>query len=293
MFQLQKGDKVGIISPSGEIKNKDLSPALNYLKNQGLIPVIGKHAESQYRYMGGTDKERASDIMDFFADKEIKALFCTRGSAGSIRCLPYLDYETIRKNTKPVFGFSDTTALQNGIYSQTDNTSYSGFLLIYDFLHGNINSMQAEDLHNIITGNTISITSGETVINGCCEGTLIGGNFYAFMSLCGSPYFPDLNNKIILLEDIGIKSYQFDIMLQQLSMQNGFDNIKGLIFGQYENIRIVDEYDGTIDDNINYFCQNLNIPIIKNFDYGHIPARHILPIGKKIHLDASHCTIVY
>ena len=293
MFHLQKGDKVGIISPSGEIENKDLSPAINYLKKQGLTPVIGKHAKSQYRYMGGTDTERASDIMDFFADAEIKALFCTRGGAGSIHCLPHLDYNIIHQNPKPIFGFSDTTALQNGIYSQTGNISYSGFLLIYDFIHGSINPIQDKDLNNIINGNSISITSGETVIAGQCEGTLIGGNFYAFMSLCGTPYFPDLSNKIILLEDIGIKSYQLDIMLQQLSLQNGFKNIKGLIFGQYENIRIVDEYDGTIDENINYFCQNLNIPTIKNFAYGHIPARHIVPIGKTIQFDATNCSIKY
>lgn len=293
MFKLQKGDKVGIISPSCGLENKDITPSLNYLKNQGLTPVLGKHINSQYRYMGGTDEERASDIMNFFTDSEIKALFCTRGGAGSIRCLPYLDYETIRQNPKPIFGFSDTTALQNGIFSQTKNISYSGFLLLYDFMHGNINPMQANDLNNIINGKHTSIISGETVIGGSCEGTLIGGNIYAFMSLCGTPYFPNLNNKIILLEDVGIKSYQLDIMLQQLSLQKGFSNIKGLIFGQFENIQIVDECDGTIDDNINYFSKNLNIPIIKNFDYGHIPARHILPIGKKIHLDASLCTIVY
>jgi len=293
MFRLQKGDKIGIISPSCGLENKDLTPAINYLKSQGLEPILGKHINSSYHYMGGTDIERASDIMTFFEDNTIKAIFCTRGGAGSLRILPHLDYDIISQNPKPIFGFSDTTALQNGIYSKTQNISYSGFLLIYDFSHGNINPMQAEDLNNIIKGNTQSITSGETVIGGYGEGTLVGGNFYALLSLCGTPYFPDLTNKIILLEDTGIKSYQLDLMLQQLSMQKGFSKIKGIIFGQYENIRIVDECDGSINDNINYFCQNLNIPIIKNFAYGHTEARHILPIGASIKLDADNCCIKF
>ena len=82
-------------------------------------------------------------------------------------------------------------------------------------------------------------------------------------------------------------------MLHQLKLQKGFNQLKGIIFGKFENIRIVDECDGTIDDNINYFCQNLNIPVIKNYDYGHVPARHILPIGKTITLNADNCTVSF
>ena len=82
-------------------------------------------------------------------------------------------------------------------------------------------------------------------------------------------------------------------MLQQLKLQKGFRDLRGIIFGQYENVRIVDECDGTIEDNINYFCRELNIPVIKNFAYGHIPARHILPIGKTVTLDADKCTVSF
>ena len=126
MVQLRKGDKIGIISPSAGLENKDLSLALTYLKNQGLEPVLGQYVNTQYHYMGGTDQQRAEDIMRFFSDSDIKAVFCTRGGAGSMRVLPHLDYHIIRNNPKPVFGFSDSTALQNGIYSLTGNISYTG-----------------------------------------------------------------------------------------------------------------------------------------------------------------------
>lgn len=291
MLNIKKGDKVGIISPSSCLENNDIAPSLNYLRNLGLIPVIGKHVQSQYRYMGGTAEERASDIIEFFKDAEIKALFCTRGGAGSIHILPYLDYDIIRNNPKPIFGFSDSTALQNGIYTQTNNISYSGILLLYDFKNKNINPLQEQDLHKIISNKKLEYTSGTTINSGETSGTLIGGNIYALNSLCGTPYFPDLSNKILFLEDTGIKSYQLDIMLQQIKLQKGFNQLKGLIFGQFENIRIVDECDGTIDDNIRYFCQELNIPAIKDFAYGHTPARHILPIGKQATLNANKCCL--
>lgn len=293
MFQLQKGDKVGIISPSSCLEDNDITPAIEYLRTLGFKPVLGKHVHDQYRYMGGTDKQRAEDIMGFFADSEIKALFCTRGGAGSLRILPHLNYDTIKQNPKPIFGLSDSTALQNGIYTKTKNVSYTGFLLLYDFRNSNINPLQNQDLKDIFAGKKLKIKSGKTLHSGKAEGTLIGGNIYAFNTLCGTPYFPDLSSKILVLEDIGIKSYQLDIMLQQLKMQKGFNKLKGLIFGQFENIRIVDECDGTIEDNIKYFCQDLDIPVLMNFEYGHISARHILPIGKKITMDAGACTIQF
>lgn len=291
MFTLKTGDKVGIISPASALEESDISAGLAYLKQNGLIPVLGNHAKSQYRYMGGTDSERAQDIMDFFCNPEIKALFCTRGGAGSLRLLPYLDYEIIKQNPKPVFGLSDITALQNALYAKTKNISYSGFLLVYDFRNGSVNPMQNKDLQHIFRGESLEYHSGQTASTGATEGILLGGNIAAFNMLCGTPYFPDLRNKILLLEDVGIKSYQLDMMLQQLKLQNGFSQIKGLIFGQFSNIRIVDECDGTIEDNIRYFCENLNIPVIMNFEYGHIPARHILPIGAKIHMNADKCLI--
>ncbi len=293
MFKLSKGDKVGIISPSSCLEDNDISPALAYLRQCGLTPILGKHVHNQYRYMGGTDQQRAEDIMNFFRDKKIKALFCTRGGAGSLRVLPYLDYELIKNNPKPIFGLSDSTALQNGIYSRSKNVSYSGFLLLYDFRNGPIAPMQDNDLKRIFAGQSQFYQSGDCVISGQTSGILIGGNIYALNSLCGTPYFPDLKNKILLLEDVGIKSYQLDIMLQQLKLQKGFDKIRGIIFGQFSDIRIVDECDGTIDDNINYFCADLKIPVIKNFAYGHIKERHILPIGRKINLDADKCTVSF
>ena len=291
MFKLQKGDKIGIISPSSCLENKDISPALNFLKNFGLTSVLGKHVNASYHYMGGTDIQRAEDIMEFFKDTSIKAIFCTRGGAGSLKVLPHLDYNIIRHNPKPIFGFSDSTVLQNGIYSITKNISYSGFLLAYDSIQGEVNNLQQQDLLTIFQGKKQNIHSGETVIDGEAKGILIGGNISALNSLCGTPYFPDLRNKILLVEDTGIKSYQLDIMLHQLKMQKNFDKLKGIIFGEFSNIRIVDECDGNIDDNINYFCQELTIPVIKNFAYGHVPARHILPIGKNICLNANKCCI--
>lgn len=293
MFKLNKGDKVGIISPSSCLEGKTPDAGINYLKSLGLEPVTGQHMMSVHRYTAGTDQERADDINAFFADKQIKAVFCTRGGAGSLKTLPKLDFQTIKENPKPIFGLSDSTALQNGIYAQTKNISYTGFLLSYDFRSGSINPTTDNSLKNILNGLPCRYQSGNTIRSGIAEGELVGGNMYAFCSLCGTPYFPDLSDKILVLEEIGEKSYKLDLMLNQLSMQPGFNRLKGIIFGSFEAITVTDTCDGSADENIEAFAQELSVPAIKNFQYGHIPARHILPIGKKVRLDAGNCLLSF
>ena len=53
------------------------------------------------------------------------------------------------------------------------------------------------------------------------------------------------------------------------------------------------EKDGTIDDCIKDFTKDLKIPVISNFQYGHIPSRHIIPLGKTVKLTStpSICSI--
>ena len=44
---------------------------------------------------------------------------------------------------------------------------------------------------------------------------------------------------------------------------------------------------------INEFCKDLDIPVIKDFPYGHIPSRVVLPIGVPVRLDADNCRLTY
>ena len=50
--------------------------------------------------MAGTDEERRDDLIGMFEDKEIKAIFTTRGGDVASRLLDILDYRAIRKNPK-------------------------------------------------------------------------------------------------------------------------------------------------------------------------------------------------
>ncbi len=287
MSLLNPNDKIGYIAPSSCLNDKDLTPSIEYFNSIGLEVVVANDIYSQYRYMAGTDIKRAQDINKMFEDDTIKAIFCTRGGAGALRLLPYLDYNLISKKPKPIFGLSDSTVLQNALFAKTNNPSYTGFLPLYDINTPNINPTLKNNLEAILFNNNHKIVSGTSLNQGQTSGIIVGGCLSVFLSLCGTQYFPDLTDKIILIEDDDEKTYRIDLMLNQLKLQNNFDKVKAIIFGSFTNSKIIDIEDGNVDDCINEFSKELNIPIIKNFQYGHIPNRQILPIGIKVDLISS------
>lgn len=296
MFTLQAGNKVGIVSPAGHLKSpEDIKLPLDYLASLGLECVLGDHVFDQNFYMAGTDADRAADLHRFFTDNEIKAIFTTAGGCGSQRLLSLLDYKQIKNNPKPIFGLSDNTALQMGIFAQTGIPSVTGFSLKYDFKKGHIDGIVDASLKAVISGEKQTIISGEIMQKGQEEGILIGGCLSMIRSLCGTPYFPDITDKILLIEDVGEKTYKLDLMLTQLRQQPNFAKIKGIIFGTFADCETADEGDGTVDDVLADFITYLpsSIPVIKNFAYGHISSRYVLPVGTPIRLDAEKCLLEY
>lgn len=294
MFQLKKGDKVGIASPAGFLNGiKDIAPAIKYLENLGLKPILGKHALDKYFYMAGKDVDRAADLNAFFADPNIKAIFTTAGGCGSQRVLPYLDFAMIKKNAKPVFGLSDNTTLQNALLAKAQCPSFTGFSLKYDFKSGALSAFTEKSLLEVFSGKKQKIVSGETLAAGQAQGILIGGCFSTFRNLFGTVYMPSLKNKILLLEDVGEKTHKIGVMLTQLSQQKDFDKLSGIIFGKFVNCEPFEAQDGSTDDALKEFAQNLKIPVLKNFQYGHIADRFVLPLGKKVKLDAKACLLEY
>ena len=293
MSFLKKGDKIGIIAPSIGLKDKDLTPTLKYFQKIGLIPVLAENIKSSYRYMAGPDKERAEAINDFFADTDIKALFCLRGGAGATRMLPYLNFPLIKKNPKPIIGLSDSTSLQNALIAKTGNPSLTGFLPLYDIKEGKINQTTEKSLLSALFDNKHRIIDGKPLITGSAEGQIIGGCLSVLLYLCGTPYFPDLTDKILILEDIEEKTYKIDLMLNQLKQQKNFNKLKAVIFGAFIDCPIIDEEDGSIKDCIKDFTKDLSIPVVTDFTYGHIPARNLIPLGitAKLLVTAKKCTL--
>lgn len=288
---LNKGYKVIVVSPSSCIEKGALDNGIKWLESLGLKVILAPHIYDNFLYMAGSDIKRAEDINNAFRDNSIKAIFCSRGGAGATRMLDYLDFNLIKQNPKPVFGLSDSTALQNALYTKSDIISYTGFLLAYDFKDCTSDEKTITSVKNIFNGVEQIYKSGITLNGGKTSGVLVGGNLSVFCYLCGTDYFPDLTDKILLVEDIGEKTYKIDLMLNKLKQQKNFDKLKGIIFGKFTNCIEADEGDGNIEKIIKNFAKALQIPTIYDFEYGHVKSKYVLPIGQEIQFNADNSTL--
>jgi muramoyltetrapeptide carboxypeptidase len=286
---LKKGDTIGLIAPSSPLQPGRIETGTCYLEQKGFKVKLGKHLKNADRFLAGKDEDRASDVMDFFLDPEVHAIMATAGGHGSIRLLPLLNYDIIHTHPKILTGFSNTTALQLALLKNAGLVSYSGFTL-RDTDEFPINPLIDETLIACFSQQSYAITEGKTVNPGMVEGPLIGGTLSLIASLMGTPFQPSFKNHILFFEEVWFEPFLVDSMLSQLQLAGVFDEIIGVIIGQFESCvaKIYPERDGTIDDVINEWSSRIKVPCLKDFPYGHGNRRCVLPIGKKVILDASN-----
>ena len=285
---LTKGDTIGLVTPSSPILQSRLESGISYLKNKGLKVKLGNNLQKSQRFLAGSDEERAEDIMSFFMDEEVKGIMATGGGYGSQRILPLLNYDLIRANPKWVTGFSDTTALQSGLLKKAGLISCSGFVF-GDLDNGTPNPSIEQSLMACLANKSFQITEGIMIQSGIAQGPLVGGNLESLISLMGTPYQPDFSNCILLIEDVGAEPYQVDSRLSQLALAGVYEQIAGIVFGQFThcNAKYFPNRDGTVEDVINEWSSRVRVPCIKEFPYGHMERRYVLPLGKTARLNAD------
>src|SRR2546425_10762868 len=107
------------------------------LEAKGLrVPLAPNFANRHRGYLAGTDDERLQELNQFLNSDEFDAFFFTRGGYGAMRILDRVDYEAIRRNPRPIVGFSDVTALHQAVAVHANVASFHGPMLNLDFFNG-------------------------------------------------------------------------------------------------------------------------------------------------------------
>lgn len=104
---MKNNDKIAIVCCSNGIKLKDkykIDMLINLFIRFELVPVISRYIFEQGAVFSGNAKQRAEVLMDFYKDKEIKAIFDISGGDIANEILPFLDFEIIKKNKKLFWG---------------------------------------------------------------------------------------------------------------------------------------------------------------------------------------------
>lgn len=302
---LKEGDTIGIVSPAGAIfESEPYEIARESFEALGLQVKFGEFTKSRYGHLAGTDEERASELMQMFADPEIKAIIALRGGSGAARILDKLDYGIIKKNPKIFMGYSDITALHLAIHKKTGLVTFHGPVAVSTW-----NSFSTKYFKSLFfereaveysnptdKGDELTQTSNRirTITPGTAKGRLLGGNLSVLTGIMGTPYFPeDWKGKILYIEEIGEKIYAVDRMMTQLQLGGVLEQISGFVFGKCNDCEPGGNGYGslTLEEVIDHYLKPLNIPAFSGAMIGHIANNATIPNGIEAEMDADMGTI--
>src|SRR5690606_23438132 len=112
------------------------------------------------------------------------------------------------------------------------------------------------------------------------EGIVVGGNIRCFLKLAGTKYFPDLRNKLLLLEAYGGEVPQMTTYLAQLRQIGAFEQIKGILLGTFSKM----EKNNSKPDMVSLVKEFVGqaIPIAKTQEIGHGSDSKAIIIGERL-----------
>lgn len=288
-----------IYSPSGAVRDKAaFKRGVARLKKLGHEVELDADALSSHTRFAGDDATRLAAIHRA-ADSDADVALISRGGYGLTRILPGIKYKqvakAIAKGTQFV-GLSDFTAFQNALLAKTGAVTWAGPALGEDFGAEQPDDIMEACFDDMVSGqgegagwhfSTACATANAKRRPGVWahDAVLWGGNLAVLVSLLGTPYFPQIKNGVLFLEDVGEHPYRIERMLTQLLNAGVLGCQKAVVLGQFTQYKLVAHDRGyKFQTVVDWLRSQINVPVLTNLPYGHVPTKVMLPVGAKVDL---------
>jgi muramoyltetrapeptide carboxypeptidase LdcA involved in peptidoglycan recycling len=331
---LQRGDKVAAVSPSwggpSIFPDRYRAGRRQFEAIFGVEVVEMPHTLAPADYLADHPEARAEDLMEAFSDFSISGIVATIGGDDSIRLLPHLDLEVLRRNPKIFLGFSDTTALHFACVSAGLRSFYGPSLMagfaenggmhnfsinavtralstaapmgvVPDNIEGwicgstdwNNPSLQAER-RQLLNADPPRILQGR----GKASGHLLGGCAEVLEMVKGSPWWPSLpawQGAILFYEtsEDAPEPQYIRYWLRNLAAQGILQVLSGILIARPDPAGR-ENYRESLEG---AFIQSLTeaglteLPVLAGLDFGHTQPMLTLPYGALVEIDCEHARL--
>lgn len=234
--RIARGQTLGICAPAGPLSRPDrLHSGLARLGDAFRIrlapSLTSPRAADVPSYLQASDDARAAELTAMLADPDVRAIILARGGYGLMRILSRIDPELVRKDPKPIVGFSDATALLAWAY-QAGVRGIHGPMIV-----------QLDDLPDADIAHLIALLTEPTAPGvrpwtltahgrGVYQGPLIAANLTVASMLVGTPWQLPLDGAIALFEEVGEKPYELDRYLTQLLLTGELAKPVAVLIGE-------------------------------------------------------------
>jgi muramoyltetrapeptide carboxypeptidase LdcA involved in peptidoglycan recycling len=331
--KLRKGDTVAIVSLSSGLAGEELFlPRFELGRKRledifGIKTIVMPNALKGIDYLYHHPEARAKDLMDAFQDENIDGIICSIGGDDTIRILPFLDFEVIRKNPKIFMGYSDATANHFMMY-KAGLVSFHGPCIMVEFAENvSMHDYTIEYINKMLfsTNNCIEIkpsphwtsdvlewtdsknatisrklkndTKGYELIqgSGTVRGRLLGGCTSVIQMLIGSEIWPNKNEwegKILFLETAEDHPTPDFIryLLRNLLAQGILNVINGIVVGKPIDEKCYDEYKEVYRSVVGVEANRPDLPILYNVNCSHTSPNCIIPYGIEAEINSLERT---
>jgi len=241
----------------------------------------------QLGYLAGSDADRLTDLNAAIRDRNVRAIVCVMGGCGNFRLLHGVDVEALRRDPKPLVGYSDITSLHR-VWHQAGVVS----------LHGPIAGDHADDVRTFLegglteaVGSSVDRLGAELTTSGSVSGPLFGGNLEMLARSVGVLDF-NLAGHILLLEinrSAGLG--MVDRALTQLILSGALDGIVGVAIGYLQGFEGYSDRGWTVLDVLRDRLSILGVPILAGLPLGHDDNPRAVGLGIRYRLDADLSTL--
>jgi muramoyltetrapeptide carboxypeptidase len=321
--RLSAGGTIGLISPadSADVFDSEIwQIGERRMSAKGYRIQVGQFVFTRWAHSTAPPRDRAHDLMSMVLDPAVDVVMAVLGGFNSHQLLPYLDYQVIRENPKPIIGFSDITALTNGIYAKTGVVTFVG-PVFGTFCQPDLPPYTEQAFEKIIVKGKDRVTliasdrwaddawhlkpgygprnwhpnpGWTTFCAGRACGPAVGGNLPSLLVLAGTPYMPSFEGAILMLEeDETATPAVFDRGLTQLRHMGVFDRISGLVFGRFPSAVHFGSQQA-FTDILENALEGTSFPVVAGADFSHTDPLMTIPLGVATELDtaAAHITFL-
>lgn len=281
---LTAGDAVGIILPSSPAREPFRSRGLDALRGLGFMPREVQEPLSGSDFLSRQPQQSLEDLQQFFADPAIRAIWAGRGGYGSNYLLPLLDRLEIAA-PKIVVASSDVSYLLWYLLERREMVVFYGPMVYGGLAAGEYDRDQV--LAVLTASRESPVYQGEVLCPGRASGPLSGGCLSNFVSLLGTPYLPDVQGRILLLEDVNERPYRLDRLLWQCEQAGVFDRAGAVLLGEFpgcfRNEGEKEIFYGRWRDRL----AARRLPVLCNMPFGHAGSAQVLPLGVNAEIDSE------
>jgi muramoyltetrapeptide carboxypeptidase len=281
-----------VVSPASAAKAERVQAGVARLQELGYgVRVFPQALARGPLYYAGTVEQRVADLHAAFADPEIDGILCTRGGWGSAELLAHLNAGLVRANAKAFIGYSDHTSIHIWMAREAGLATFYGPMVAADFAR--TDGVDLASWSHALGGDegwSLGAADGLRMLRaGVAEGTLAGGCISIFAEALGTPYaMPKATAeepRILFLEDIGTKPYQWDRMLLHLRYAGQLEYVTGIVFGDMRQcVEAKDE--ALLEAAVLHALRDFTGPIGIGLRSGHVDGANVtLPLGVRVRLE--------